>query len=393
MKAVLRAIILSLILNFVIFSLSDDVKAAQSAETFSMQDAMKHLDVEALDSYKNSLDEEVASYLEVGSLRDWLGEFAKGNWKLDIKELGTNLIRLLFKEIVANSGLLSKLIILSVIAALLLNLQNAFAGSVSKISYLACFLALSAIALGSFKIVLGIGRETIDNMVTFMTAMLPQMMVLVAGLGGINSSVMLFPLLMSAATFCAGAIKNVVFPLIMLAAILSLVNQMSETVKVERLAKVMGQFAQITLGFFLTIFVGFATLRALYASVLDKVTLRTTRFITDNAVPLVGKMLSDTIDVAAGYVVMLKHAVSIYGVLMIFGMIMMPLIKITAIVIIYKIAAAVVEPMGDSRTATVLDSMSAYLGMMLAATAAVSLMFFFMIAIIAGMSNGLGMLR
>ena len=178
-----------------------------------------------------------------------------------------------------------------------------------------------------------------------------------------------------------------------MAVILSLLNQMSETVKVERLAKVMGRVAQIALGFFLTIFVGIATLRAVYASVLDNVTLRTTRFITDNAVPLVGKMVGDTIEVAAGYVVMLKHAVSIYGVLIILGIILLPLIKIAVMVIIYKIVAAIVEPMGDARTAAVLDTMSSYLAMILAATAGVALMFFFMIAIIAGMSNGLSMLR
>ena len=395
MKAAQRHRLILLVLASICFLLfcSSTVQAEPSSEAFSMQDAMKYLDVDTLEAYKGHLDDEISAGLEIKSLREWLGEFSQGNWKLDIKELGPRILRLFFREVAANSGLLGKLIILSVISALLLNLQNAFSKSVSKISYLATFLALSAIALGSFKVVLSIAQETITNMVTFMTAMLPQVMVLVAGLGGINSSVMLFPLLMSAATFCAGAIKDIVFPLILVAVILSLLNQMSETVQVERLAKVMGRVAQIALGFFLTIFVGIATLRAVYASVLDNVTLRTTRFITDNAVPLVGKMVGDTIEVAAGYVIMLKHAVSIYGVLIILGIILLPLIKIAAIVIIYKIVAAIVEPMGDARTAAVLDTMSNYLAMILAATAGVALMFFFMIAIIAGMSNGLGMLR
>lgn len=395
MKAAQRHRLILLVLASICFLLfcSSTVQAEPSSEAFSMQDAMKYLDVDTLEAYKGHLDDEISAGLEIKSLREWLGEFSQGNWKLDIKELGPRILQLFFREVAANSGLLGKLIILSVISALLLNLQNAFSKSVSKISYLATFLALSAIALGSFKVVLSIAQETITNMVTFMTAMLPQVMVLVAGLGGINSSVMLFPLLMSAATFCAGAIKDIVFPLILVAVILSLLNQMSETVQVERLAKVMGRVAQIALGFFLTIFVGIATLRAVYASVLDNVTLRTTRFITDNAVPLVGKMVGDTIEVAAGYVIMLKHAVSIYGVLIILGIILLPLIKIAAIVIIYKIVAAIVEPMGDARTAAVLDTMSNYLAMILAATAGVALMFFFMIAIIAGMSNGLGMLR
>jgi stage III sporulation protein AE len=162
---------------------------------------------------------------------------------------------------------------------------------------------------------------------------------------------------------------------------------MSETLKVERMAKFCGQIAQISLGLFLTMFVGLVTLRALYASVLDKVALRTTRFITDNAVPVVGKMLGDTVEVAAGYVVMLKQALGIFGVLVVLGIIIYPLLKIAAIALIYKLVGAVVEPMGDSRTAAILETMSAHIFMMLAATASVGLMFFIMIAIIAGISG------
>ena len=183
----------------------------------------------------------------------------------------------------------------------------------ARISYLACFLALCAIAISSFKLVLGVGQQTIENMLTFMIGMLPQMLVLTAGLGNINASVMLFPLLMTASTAFANAINIIVFPLIIMSAILSIVNHMSETIKVDKMAKFFYEMARITLGFFLTLFVGIMTLRALYASVLDKVALRTTRYLSDNAIPVIGKMFSDTIEVAAGYVVMLTGLEYIWG--------------------------------------------------------------------------------
>jgi stage III sporulation protein AE len=311
----------------------------------------------------------------------------------DLKNLGGDLLRLLFREVVANTGLLAKLLILAVISALLINLQSAFSSDVARISYLACFLALCAIAISSFKLVLGVGQQTIENMLTFMIGMLPQMLVLTAGLGNINASVMLFPLLMTASTAFANAINIIVFPLIIMSAILSIVNHMSETIKVDKMAKFFYEMARITLGFFLTLFVGIMTLRALYASVLDKVALRTTRYLSDNAIPVIGKMFSDTIEVAAGYVVMLKQALSIFGVLIILGLILMPLIKIAAIALIYKAASAIAEPLGDSRTASILESMSTHLFFMLAAVIAVALMFFIMIAIVAGMYNGWAMLK
>ena len=388
-----RSLMAGLILVFFLTSGLPLASAADSEPVFSFEDTVKDLDLMALEEYRDKLDNEVSSMMEGKPLKEWLLDFIRGDWKFNIKEIGDSFLRLLFREILANSNLLGKILILSVISALLINLQTAFSSSVAQMSYLACFMALCAIALSSFKIVLGIGQQTIDNMVGFMTAMLPQMLVLTAGLGNINASAMLFPLLMTVSTAFATTVKNVVFPLIILSAILNLVNHMSNTLKVERMGKFFTQLAQLSLGFFLTIFVGIITLRAVYAAALDKVALRTTKFVTDNAIPVVGKMFSDTIEVAAGYVVMIKQALGIYGVLVILGIILAPLLKIGAIALIYKVSAAIVEPLGDSRTAAILEVMSAHIFLMLATVAAVGLMFFIMIAIVASMANNLGMLR
>lgn len=390
-----QAFFILLLLCIVLFNRCTGVLAweEESAETFSVTEAMEKLDLGVMEEYKLKIDGEINSYLENKPVKDWIIDFIKGDWKFDYKELTKGISSFFFKEIKANTGLLGKLLILAVLSALLINLQTAFSSSIGQVAYTACFLALCAIALGSFKLVLDIGLQTVDNMVSFMVGMLPQMAILVAGLGNINASVMLFPLIMGATSAFANAIKNIVFPLIIMSAILNLVNNMSESLKVARLAKFFTQMAQISLGFFLTFFVGIFTLKALYASVLDKVTLRTTKFVTDNAIPVVGKMFSDTIEVAAGYIVLLKQAVTIYGALIILGIVLFPILKIAVIALIYKIASAVAEPLGDGRTSAILEIMSAHLFLMMAAVAAVSLMFMAMIAIVAAISNQVIMLR
>ncbi len=364
-----------------------------STGVFSIQETMDSLDLNELEQYRNQVEKEMDPFMHGRSVREWLADFAQGNWQFDIGKMADTTMRFFFKEILANSSLLSKLIILSVLAALLINLQSSFASGISKLSYLVCFLAMCALALGSFKVALGIGQQTINNMTDFMMGVLPPMMVLVAGLGNLNASAMLFPLLMMVATVFGNAVKNVVFPLIIMSALLSLANHLSETVKVERLARFCTQMAQISLGLLMTVFVGVLTLRSLYASILDKVALRTTRFVTDNAIPIVGKMVGDTVEVAAGYVVMIKDAVGIFATLSILGIIIFPVLKIAALGLIYKLVGAVVEPMGDSKTAAILEVMSVHLFLLMAATAAVALMFFIMIAILAGMSNSFTMLR
>jgi stage III sporulation protein AE len=379
-------IILAILFTFINFS---TLEAAEDEDISLLPQVIEKIDLGTMEDFKQQIDGEVSNYINHKSVKEWLLDFISGNWQLDTGEIMQNMGKYFWGEVSANFNLLGKLLVLSVLSALLINLPGAFSSGVSRIAQMACFMALTAIALGSFRLVLGIGQQTIDQMTSFMLGMLPQMLVLVAGLGNINASMMLFPVLMTTATAFATAMKTIVFPLIILSAILNLANQISGTIKVERLAKFFGQMAQLSLGFILTVFVGILTLRSLYASVMDKVALRTTRFVTDNAIPLVGKMFSDTIEVTAGYVVMLKQALGIFGVIIILGIILFPLIKIAVIALIYKVAAAIAEPLGDGRTAAILETMSTHLFMMLAAVTAVGLMFFIMIAIVVGTTNHL----
>lgn len=372
------------------------IKVQASAEggsetsAMSVREGLQQLDFQVMEEYKRQVDSEIDNYMRGVSIKQWVIDFVQGKWEFSWSDVMKRLLQLLMKEVVVNSGLLAKLLVLCVLSALLMNLQASFSTDVARIAHLACYLALATLAVASFKVVLGIGQDTITNMVGFMTALLPQMLVLTAGLGNLNTAAMLFPMLMTTATALGNAISSIVFPLIIISAIVSIMNHMSASIKLQRLGKFFTQIAQVALGFFLTLFVGIVTMRALYASVLDKTALRATRFVSDNALPVIGKMFSDTIEVAAGYVVMLKQALGVLGVLIILAMILMPIVKVTAIALIYKVAAALAEPLGDARTAAVLESMSAHLFLMLAAVVAVALMFFVMIAIVAGLYNGWG---
>ncbi len=393
MKRILAPIILMLLFSMGSIAALAEVSEDEAPPAFSFQEAVNKLNLQEMEEYKQKVDDELSQYLTNRPISQWFFDFIKGDWDINGRELGQYIIKRFLGEVMANSSLLGKLLLLCVLAALLVNLQTSFASGVGKISYWVCFLALAALALGSFKVVIDIGQLTIDNMSGFMVAMLPQMLVLTAGLGNVNASVMMFPILMTAATAFAGVIKSVVFPLIIMSAVLSIVNNLSDSLKVERIARFFTQAAQLTLAFFLTLFVGVLTLRSVYASVLDKVTLRGAKFVTDNAIPVVGKIFSDTVEVAAGYVVMLKQAMGIFGVLIILSLILIPLLKIAAIALIYRVSSMLAEPLGDGKTAAILESMSTHLFLMLAAVAAVALMFLIMIAIIAGMANGFAMLR
>ncbi|MGI6514205.1 MAG: stage III sporulation protein AE [Syntrophomonadaceae bacterium] len=359
----------------------------------SWQETIDKLDLQEMEQFKTSIDGEISGYLEHRSAREWINDFMTGQWDFNPKKIVGDLWKYFFREVLANGQLLGKILILTVISALLVNLQSSFDQGVAKISSMACFLAISAIALGSFKYVIRIGQVAIESMSDLMTAVLPQMMVLVTGLGHIHTAGAIFPLMMAACTAFARGIGLIVFPLIALSAILNLAEQLTDTIKLERLGKLLYTLAEAIMGLMLTFFVGILTLRSIYGSVMDAITLRTGKFVTDTFFPIIGGYLADALETAAGYVVLLKQAVGIMGLLTIFGIFIFPVIKIGVIALIYKVSSAVVEPLGDSRISQVLEVMGNHLLLVLAAVAAVGLMFFVLVAILVSTGNSVILLR
>ncbi|NLV16466.1 MAG: stage III sporulation protein AE [Syntrophomonadaceae bacterium] len=364
-----------------------------ASNNLSWRETARRLDLEEMGKFKTSIDEEISGYLESGSVQEWVADFISGKWKFDPAEIGRAIWRFFIGEIMANGHLLGKILILAVVSALLVNLQSSFGEGVAKISSLACFLAISAIALGSFKYVIQIGQTAIDSMSSFMIAVLPQMMILVTGLGHLHTATAVFPVMMVACTAFAKGIEWIIFPLIALSAVLNVTNCLSDTISLERLGKLVYTAAEVILGLMLTCFIGILTLRSIYGSVMDALTLKTGRFVTDAFFPVIGGYLSDALETAAGYVVLLKQAVGILGILMILGIVIFPVLKIGVIAIIYKVSAAMIEPLGDIRISKVLEIMGNHLLLALATVAAVGLMFLVLVAILVSTGNSVILLR
>jgi len=128
-------------------------------------------------------------------------------------------------------------------------------------------------------------------------------------------------------------------------------------------------------------------------SVADGVALRTAKFGIGVFVPVVGKLFSDALEAVIGTSLLLKNAVGLVGILGVFFICSFPILKIVSLMLIYKIAAAIIQPIGDKMIADSLNLMSNSLTLVFAAVSSVCIMFFFVIAIVVGAGDFSLMLR
>lgn len=383
----------AIIVTIAVFAGSAAAESMPELPDASVESQLEDLDLSQLQQFMDEIDKDVGSYVPDLSFESVISDIRSGDLNIDFSGFLKGLLEYFFHELITHSSLLGRLVVLAVISAVLYNLLDAFDGSTGKIAYTIIYLVLITIALGTFTAAVKIGSDAISQMVNFVQALLPVLLTLLAAIGGISSAAILHPFLIAALGLLGTLIKDFVFPLIYLSAVLGMVNHITDRFKVSRLSGLLKQIGVASLGIFLTMFVGFLGLQGVAGAVADSVTLKTAKFMTGTFVPVVGKMLADATEVILGTSLLIKNAVGLVGIIILFVICVFPVLKIIAMVLVYRLAAALVQPIGDSKVADALDTMANMLTLVFASVAAVGLMFFMAVAVIVGLGNINVMLR
>lgn len=84
--------------------------------------------------------------------------------------------------------------------------------------------------------------------------------------------------------------------------------------------------------------------------------------------------------------ILLKNIFGAVGLILLVGICFIPLIKIFSIILVYKIGAAIVEPIGEENISSFMDETSKLMTVILISVLAVLIMFFVTISILTSLS-------
>lgn len=381
------------VLLFSSFFLSPYVVQAALTNEQMVQKQIETLGIDEIQKYWNDIVTKYGGFLPE-SQKGSLVQFLQGQKEWSLQAWLVALLKFLVYELQANGKLLGMLILLTVFSLLLQSLQTAFEQqAVSKVAYAVVYMVLIIIALNSFRLAMEYAHETIQTMSHFMIAMIPLLLALLASSGGLVSAAFFHPIILFLMNTTGMVVEYVTLPLLFLAALLSVVSTMSEHYKVTQLADLFTKVAMGTLGVILTVFLGVMSVKGTTSAIADGIALRTAKFVTGNFVPVVGKMFTDAADTVVTASMLLKNAVGIVGVALLLMIVAFPALKIFAIALIYKLSAAVLQPLGGGPVISCLSIISKSIVYIFASLAIVSLMFFLSLAVVITAGNIAMMVR
>lgn len=365
-------------------------------ETSPQQIVHSQLENLKLDELKVFWDDIITQYggFLPESKRISFSDLLQSDQGFSLKEWFSAGLKFAFHELIVNGKLIGTLILLTIFSMFLQTVQNSFEKStISKIAYGVVYMVLMIIALNSFHVATSYANEAIAKMIDFILAIIPLLLALIATSGGIVSAAFFHPVILFLMNVSGTFIQYIVLPLLFLAVLLSIVSTMSDNYKVTNLAQLLRNWSIGLLTLFFTIFLGVLSVQGTSTAITDGVAIRTAKFLTGNFIPVVGKMFTDATDTVINASVLLKNTVGIAGMVVLLFIVAFPAIKILMISFIYKISAAILQPLGGGPIIACLNIISKSVLYVFAALAIVSLMFFLSITVIIAAGNLTMMVR
>ncbi|WIV11000.1 stage III sporulation protein AE [Proteiniborus sp. MB09-C3] len=355
---------------------------------------MESLKIDELENLVREINNTTKDALPRINFKEFMVSLIKGENVLDGGMVLNGILKLVFSEVMANSALLAKLLILGIICSLFTNIQSAFErDAVGEVAFYVCYLILISLSIKSFVIAMEITWKAISDMVVLIQVLLPILLTLLVAVGGITTSSLFKPVILGAVSVISTLMKDIILPLIFYSTVVGIICKISSRIQITKISSLIRQISTAIIGVSLTIFIGIISIQGTMTAKVDGVTIRTAKFAVDKFVPIVGKFLSDVMETVVGCSMVLKNAVGAIGMISLFFICIIPIIKILSLILIYKIAGALVEPITDNKIVDCLNEISKSLIMLLATVTSVGVMFFIAITIIIGAGNATVMLR
>ncbi len=276
----------------------------------------------------------------------------------DMDQIAGAIAGYFFSEVTSSIYLGIQILAVCILMALMTHLSNAFGSSAaSTIGSMVCSCAVIAMCLLNFRDVYGLCENTVSNMTLFMQVLIPVLLPLILAIGGFSSAGILSPVIISSVTIFATLIQKLILPLLFFSCILILGNSLADRDYIKKLALLLRSAGVFIIGLAVSIFSGLTAIQSLVAKSADGILVKTAKFSIDNLIPIVGGFAADSLDIVLTCTAIIKNSVGIFGLIVIILLLAFPLIQLFAVAFVYKVTAALVEPIGNRVISDCLNEM------------------------------------
>ena len=297
-------------------------------------------------------------------------------------------IKLTGKEVASTIRSLGYILVIIIIHSIIKNISDGLGNNqIGEITHYVVYILIVTLIMTNFSEMINLIRETTNSLVGFLNSLLPILLSLMITTGNIVTASTIQPILLMVITFIGNFISSVLLPLILIGTALGIISKISDKVQISKLSKFFKSSVVWVLGIVLTIFVGILSLEGTLTSSVDGLTAKTTKAVVTSTIPVVGKILGETVDAVLGCSNILKNAVGFVGIFVVISISILPIIKLAIMSISFNLTAALSEPIADKKIVSVLEQMGDTFKVLLGMVIAISVMLIIGLTLVIKITN------
>ena len=245
-------------------------------------------------------------------------------------------------------------------------------------------LAIAALSVGEVSAMIGLGRQTIEQMDSYSEILLPAMAMLTAATGRASTAAVRHGVTILFSQLLLSLIEGLLIPLVYayVAACCGYAAVGNEGLK--KIAELIRWAVRGMLTLLMLSFVAYLSVSGAIAGTADAAVVKAARMAMNRAIPVVGGILSDaaeTMLVGAG---VLRGTVGVIGLMVVLFICLAPFLQLGAHYLTFKVSAALAGTVAAPRLSGLIENISTAFGLVMGMTGACALLL--MVSIISTIS-------
>lgn len=250
------------------------------------------------------------------------------------------------------------ILLIVIVAAVFTNFSNVFQNQqISEISFYVLYLLLITIGLNSFRILIVSASENLERLIGFMKVLGPVYFLAVAFAAGSSTSILFYNLVLLLIYLVELVILNFLIPFVQVYIVVKVMNNLSEEDYLSKFAELCETVIAWTLKTLLAGVTGVNIIQGLLSPAIDSLK-RSVVGRSAEAIPVVGDAIGGVTEVMLGTAVLIKNGIGVVGALVCIGICLVPIIQMAVVTLLYKLIAAMIQPVSDKRIVGCISSIA-----------------------------------
>ena len=312
-------------------------------------------DWESLDRFLKQESEQTGITVTFSEL---MRELMDGNGRKAGKMILDSLQNALFREISHGGRMAGQLLAFGMVGAIFAGFSDIFSGGqVSETGFFLTYLMAFTVMASAFFESVALAGEVLQKQIDFMKVLMPSYFLAVAWSGAGIASAAWYELVLLLIGAVQWLYRNLFIPLVRVYILLSMAGNMT---KEDMLSK-MTELLKTGIGWgtrsLIGIVLGFQLLQGMVLPYADAVKTSGVNKVLQ-VIPGVGQGASAVTKMVLGSGVLIKNTMGAAAVLILILLSLVPLLKLAVLLLLYRVVAALIQPVGDKRLVACISSVA-----------------------------------